>query len=346
MVGTFNEDSGRKAVTTLLAQIAPQRSTQYASLATTLAPHELRLSPLGGTIKSLDVVELGGQTYCRCVLGVEPDQVQLRELGMLAATSAFFWYHEALGEYTGPFLQPIEPGFASYFPPDFVTTRRYKGKTNEQFTHFLCNLAKFSSNFADASWNTLRVFDPLSGGGTTLFTALMLGADVAGVEKNTKDVQSTASFIKRYVQAQKIACKIKEEHLKKLGKRWWFSLGDAARQCVLTAGDTTKSAQLIAGFKKPHLIVTDLPYGIQHRGPLVNLLTEALPVWASLLTPGGAMALAWESTRFARDEMIGLVESTGRLIVLNESPYNQMAHRVDRVIKQRDIVVARLEPKS
>jgi hypothetical protein len=27
--------------------------------------------------------------------------------------------------------------------------------------------------------------------------------------------------------------------------------------------------------------------------------------------------------------------------VLNESPYDQLAHRVDRVIKQRDIVVVR-----
>jgi len=74
---------------------------------------------------------------------------------------------------------------------------------------------------------------------------------------------------------------------------------------------------------------------------LVDLLTEALPVWASLLTSGGVIALAWESTRFARDEMIALVESTGLLTVLNESPYNQLVHRVDRVIKQRDIMVAR-----
>jgi tRNA G10 N-methylase Trm11 len=90
------------------------------------------------------------------------------------------------------------------------------------------------------------------------------------------------------------------------------------------------------------LIVTDLPYGIQHRGQLVELLTEALPVWASLLTSGGAMALAWESTRFARNEMIALVESTGLLGVRNESPYDRLMHRVDRVIKQRDIIVAKL----
>lgn len=328
-------------MTTLLAQIAPQRSTQYATLATTMAPHELMLSPLGRVIKSIDVINLGGNTYCRCVFTAELDQIQLDELGMLATTSAFFWYYQALGEHTGPFLKPVEPKFVPYFSSDLVMTRRYKGKTNELFTHFLCNLAKFSSNFASAPWNTLRVFDPLAGGGTTLFTALMLGADAAGVEKNTKDVQTTASYIIQYAQAQKIACKLKEERLKKLGKRWCFLLGDALKQCILASGDTAASPHLMAGFKKPHLIVTDLPYGIQHRGQLVDLLTEALPVWASLLASGGAMALAWESTRFARDEMMALVEFTGVLTVRNEPPYNQLAHRVDRVIKQRDIIVAR-----
>jgi hypothetical protein len=222
-----------------------------------------------------------------------------------------------------------------------VSARRYKGKTNELFTHFLCNLAKFSSNFAAAPWETLRVFDPLAGGGTTLFTALVLGADVAGVEKSSKDVQLTAAFLKQFVQEQKIVCKIKEERLKKLGKRWWFTLGDAAKQCVLAAGDTAQSAQLLAGFKKPHLIVADLPYGIQHHGHLVDLLTAALPVWASLLIPGGAMALAWDSTRFARNDITALVEGSGLLAVRNEAPYNQLAHRVDRVIKQRDILVMR-----
>jgi hypothetical protein len=40
--------------------------------------------------------------------------------------------------------------------------------------------------------------------------------------------------------------------------------------------------------------------------------------------------------------MIHLVETVAPVTVLNEPPYAALAHRVDRVIKQRDVVVARL----
>jgi hypothetical protein len=39
--------------------------------------------------------------------------------------------------------------------------------------------------------------------------------------------------------------------------------------------------------------------------------------------------------------MIDLIQSTSALVVLDESPYDRMAHRVDRVIKRRDVIVAR-----
>jgi tRNA G10 N-methylase Trm11 len=228
-----------------------------------------------------------------------------------------------------------------------IMTRRYKGKTNELFTHFMCNLARFSSGYAHRPWSALRVLDPLAGGGTTLFTALVLGADVAGVEKNAQAVQSTATFLKQYARQQGIACQAKPERLKKLGKRWWFTLGKNPRkQFVLAQGETAQAAGLIAGFKKPHLIVADLPYGIQHHGQLVALLTEALPVWAALLQPSGALVLAWESTRFPRADMLALVHSTAPLAALDKPPYNMLAHRVDRVIKQRDVLVARLIQES
>jgi tRNA G10 N-methylase Trm11 len=105
-------------------------------------------------------------------------------------------------------------------------------------------------------------------------------------------------------------------------------------------GDTSDTPELVSGFK-PHLIVTDLPYGIQHRGDLVTMLTAAIPAWSSMLSTGGAMAFAWESARFPRADMVQLVESLAPLMVLNHPPYDALAHRVDRVIKKRDVLVAR-----
>ncbi|HEY3379060.1 MAG TPA: hypothetical protein VGL77_16375 [Armatimonadota bacterium] len=330
----------------LVAQIAPQRSTQYAALADALAAHELELSPLGKDIAPIERVVLGGQAYLRFDYNGALDGAQCRELGMLAMTSAYFEFREQFDEASGPWLRPIEAGYQPAFPPDLIMTRRYKGKTNELFTQFLCNIARHSSEFANEPWQNLRLFDPLAGGGTTMFAALLLGANVAGVEKVSGDVESTATFIEQYMREQGIPCRMKEERLKKIGRRWWFALGkgsaDAApQQCVIAIGETAHSADLLSSVKKPHLIVTDLPYGIQHRGELTGLLDEALPVWESLLLPGGALAMSWDATRFTRAEMVTQVRASVPLIILDEPPYNQLAHRVDRVIKQRDVLVAR-----
>lgn len=324
-------------MTSLVAQIAPQRSTQYSELASALAPHELALSPIGKHILRMVPVELGGQAFLQLELNRALELHELNELGALAMTSAFFEFHKRIGDVDGPFLKPIDTGFVPAFPEALVTTRRYKGKTNELFTHFMCNVARHSSAFANEPWHTLRLFDPLMGGGTTLLTGLMLGANVTGVEHNRDDVESTVSFISQYMREQELPCNLKEEKLKNAGKRWSFVLG--ARQCVLASGDTALSAKLLAGVKKHHLIVTDLPYGIQHAGALHELLTQALPVWQSLLLPGGAMAFSWESTRFAREEMVALVTGMSGMRVLNAPPYDQLGHRVDRVIKLRDVLV-------
>jgi len=324
----------------LIAQIAPQRSTQYADLATTLAPHELRLSLPDEVAPEIRPLTLAGQAYLQFDLPHMPDRKQRYQLGTLAMSNAFFRCYEKLGTVEGPLLQPVETSFRPKLPPDLAMSRRYRGKTNEMFTHFLCNIARFSSRFKETSWEEMTVFDPLSGGGTTLLTALVLGANAAGVEQNDKDVESTSAFLQQYLREARIGCQVRKERVTGAGRRWAFEIGRRPHQrCLIAHGDTAKAAALISGFK-PHLIVADLPYGIQHHGPLENLLTEALLVWASLLPKGGAMALAWESARFPREEMIALVEAASPLVVRNQPPYDALAHRVDRVIKQRDVLVA------
>jgi hypothetical protein len=169
----------------------------------------------------------------------------------------------------------------------------------------------------------------------------MLGAEAAGVEHSDQDVTSTVAYLRQFLQEARISHRVQEERLRRLGRRWTISIGkENMRRCILALGDTADSAGLVAGFK-PHLIVADLPYGIQHQGPLVELLTKALPVWTSLLPPGGVLVFAWDATRFPRGDMIALVETTSALAVLNTPPYDALSHRVDRVIKQRDVLVGR-----
>jgi len=114
---------------------------------------------------------------------------------------------------------------------------------------------------------------------------------------------------------------------------------------VLNA-DTTKSRE----FFRPatfDLVVTDAPYGVQHgsraaaalsRSP-TDLLADALPVWAELVRPGGAVGIAW-NTYLARREQLARLLADNSFEVLDSPPYLGFAHRVDQAI-HRDLIVAR-----
>jgi hypothetical protein len=324
---------------TLVAQVAPQRSSQYAELAATLGPVELALCPLAAQMSTIRPLTLAGQAYYAFDVPELPAGDQWRTVTPLAMTSAFFELFESLENRTGPFLRPIETGWQPALPPDLVATRRYKGKTNEAFTFFMLNIARFSSAFARDAWSALRILDPLAGGGTTLLAGLVLGADVAGVDLDLGDVESTGTFLQQYCREQGLACQTRQERLRGLGHRQSFVLGPGNQHCILAHGETAQSRELVSGFK-PHLIVADLPYGIQHQGPLKELLEHALPVWSAMLVPGGALALSWDATRFSRPDMLAFVRSVCPLAVRDDPPYDRIGHRVDRVIKRRDLLVA------
>jgi hypothetical protein len=328
----------------IIAQIAPQRSTLYSNIAEALAPIELSLSQLRPSLQSIEAVKLGRHEYLKFTVDLSVmDNSFLYELENLSMTSSFFLYFDSIGSEKGPFLKSIDIKNNHSIPYDLVMTRRYKGKTNEMFTHFMCNIARFSSSFFTYKWHDLRIFDPLAGGGTTLFTALYLGAETAGVEKNSNDVQSTITFLKQYAKEQKIPCIFKEERLNKSIKKYWFAIGANKKKCLLINGDTVDSPSYISGIKKPHFIVTDLPYGIQHGGQITELITNAFPIWLSTILPGGTIVISWDSSRFSRKEMINLIKGISPVNILDGDIYEKMAHRVDRVIKERDVIVAKKE---
>lgn len=328
-------------MTDIVAQIAPQRSTQYAELATTLAPYEIMLSTVGSHLTDdITPIEMGQQSYLKFELDTDLDTELMQELNNFAMTSAYFDFYDRLGDLEGPLLKPIEIPHEPPFPTSLISTRRYRGKTNELFTQFMCNVARYSSDYATTPWRKLTLLDPLSGGGTTLFVGLVLGADVVGVEKNQQVIESTISFLKQYMKEGRISAKFREDKFKNLGKRWFITLNQTIR-CVVGRGNTTDVQHFVNGLKRPQLVVTDLPYGIQHRTEWQALLEEALPAWSNVMADGGALVFSWDATRFPRDEMIEFVEDVSDFTVLNHPPYNQLGHQVDRVIKHRDVLVAR-----
>lgn len=344
----------------LALKITPQRSTQYANMAETLAAPELLASPLGMVIKEVVPVTLAGQAYLLVTVDDEylgdqlggwyqrrdryPQGAPLHILSRLGATSEAYEYFEQVGEVQGPLLRPLEPQFTPFVPLEMAEIRRYKGKTNEIFTEVLLNIALFAGAYSEQFTERLRILDPLAGGGTTLFLALAAGYDAFGIELERRDVETTAVFIKQYLNGEHIPYKETEER-RRAGKRYQFEIGrkGATRMLVLAHGDTSEAdvhMREVPGGPRVHAIVGDLPYGIQHFGEIAGLLCKALSTWERLLLPGGTLALAWNATRIERTAMVELLEQHTRLRVRNEPPYTQLAHTVDRVIKKRDIVVA------
>jgi len=333
----------------LALKITPQRSTQYANMTEKLAEPELLASPLGAAITHIEPVTFAGQAYLFVSLDNESVSSQCLELEQvlprLGATSEAYEFFERIGDVEGPFLRPLETTFVPFLPLEMAEIRRYKGKTNEVFTRVLLNIAVFAGVFTNQYTGRLRILDPLAGGGTTLFLALSDGYDAFGIEHQKQDVDTTVVFLRQYLNSIHMPYKELDERGRRTGRRYQFEIGrkGATRRLVLAHGDTCDAhlhMQEVPGGPHMHAIVGDLPYGIQHFGEIAGMLSKALPVWESMLLPGGTVALAWNATRIERTAMIDLVEKQTQLRIRNDPPYTRFVHTVDRVIKKRDILVA------
>jgi hypothetical protein len=327
---------------TLAAKIAPQRSTQYAALASALAAPEIQLSPLGAAIGEPREVVLAGQPYVLLDLAGALMPVQERALWQMGATSEFFWFHEQVGGVPGPFLQPLTPTWTPPLPPELVEARRYRGKTNEAFGRVLINIARWAHPGAPAT-----LLDPLMGGGTFVFIALCLGLNGLGIERGRSEVESTDTFLGQFLQGARVRHSRRAERVTG-GRRTIYAIDVPALGRSLTAvlahGDALDAPRLLGQLPRtlrPDLIVADLPYGIQHAGELPALLGGGLPAWHDVSGPEAILALAWDATRDARSEMVERVEQTGRWQVFRGGAWERLAHAVDRAIKRRDVLVAR-----
>src|SRR5258708_27053455 len=199
----------------LALKIRPQRTTQYADMTEKLAAPELLASPLGTAIKQIDPVTLTGQSYLlvtvdeECIRSIHPSlEATCPRLG---ATREAYEFFERIGDVEGPFLRPLETAFTPFVPLEMAEVRRYKGKTNEIFTRVLLNIAIFAGAYSNQFTGRLRVLDPLAGGGTTLFLALAAGYDAFGIEQQRQDVETTAVFVRQYLNSEHMPYKVIDE---------------------------------------------------------------------------------------------------------------------------------------
>jgi tRNA G10 N-methylase Trm11 len=255
---------------------------------------------------------------------------------------------------------PIEKNNFNYFNTDISSILKYTGKTNEIFTRMMINVALFSSDFYNEA--NIKLLDPIAGKGTTLFEGLICGYDVYGIEIGDKTVSEAYQYIKKYLETEKYKHNTKIEKISGENKSFTSSryIIETAKSKEDFKQENFKTIELIAGnsvyankyYKKNsfHIIVGDLPYGVQH-GNVTNekqssltrnpkeLLMSCLPGWRDILMPGGTIVLAWNKFVLSKEEMNSVFEQN-KFSVLQNDDYNNFEHRVDQAIK-RDIIVAK-----
>lgn len=232
----------------------------------------------------------------------------------------------------------IKPNF--YLHDDFIWGSKFKGKTNETLTQFMINIGLQYLAESNASKNTLKLLDPMCGRATTLFWAMRYGLQAKGVEHDRKALDDIRQITKKWCKIHKQKHQLKEGFVGKSnkqnqGKFLDFSIHESNMKIVI--GETQNVNSLLKG-EKFHLIVSDLPYGIQHfttentRNPL-DVIQKSAAAWADSLKPGGVIVLAFNRYIPKRQELIAAFENTA----LKDTNFSA-EHRMSESIV-RDIIV-------
>lgn len=335
--------------------LLPSANRVYTSGSPELARAELAVfsaAVLGGAVSEGALTDRGGVPY----LEFTAERLGDEATTFLSQLSAIY----ALFEADGSLLKPVELHRIDRYDDDLITILKYQGKTNEQFTKLLFNVTLMSSAFAaELGRRKLAVLDPLCGRGTTLNQALMYGCDAAGLDADQRDFEAYSAFIKTWLKRKRIKHHADYDGAvrrdgKVIGRRLQLSLAATkdehkaglSQRLDVVCADTTRAAE----FFRPDafdIVVTDAPYGVQHGSQTAtrlarrpqDLLSAAVPVWARLLRPGGAVGLAWNTLVAPREEAIAILAGAG-LEPLDSEPYRRFRHRVDQAIV-RDVLVAR-----
>ena len=214
---------------------------------------------------------------------------------------------------------------------------KYKGKTNENFTQLLINLAWLAGNMPEKA----HLLDPMCGRGTALFVALNRGWDVVGSDIDRAALREAEQFFKRYLEYHRFKHTTRRGSLTLRGKKSapYTDLTLAEGALRLAEVDATRVREAF-GAAKFDLLCADLPYGVQHGSnmPLETLLRLALPAWAETLKRGAAIALSFNAQTLPARKVRALLAGAG-LRVLEGGPYDHFEHWVEQAVT-RDIAVA------
>ncbi len=238
----------------------------------------------------------------------------------------------------GDLLRPLEKEPSYLLHEDFVFGSKYRGKTNEHLTQMLINVGKAA--LKNGAAHQLKLLDPMCGRATTLLWAMRYGFKAYGIEQDAAALGDITRNLKKWTKLHRQKHKLSDGFIgakNKSGKGKFIDFAiDEAFMRVAT-GDAKESA-LLYKKEKFDLIVSDLPYGVQHftthktRNPL-SAVEDAIEAWNSSLKSSGAIVLAFNSNIPKRKELIASFESRG----FKADPF-RAAHRMSESIV-RDVVI-------
>ena len=323
----------------------PHQNVRYRQSLLTIAAAELSMTLAalgrGGEVRP---VEMGGAAF----LTFDCDHLTQRDVRMLselASVYVMFTMEDAQ-------MVPMESAHPNYIGEDLPALLKYKGKTNEMFTDAMITMALASSAFMPVHDSQLIVCDPMAGRGTTMMLALRRGYHGVGIEIGKADVKECCDYMTRYLEYHRIKHKRSETSLivrgKCGGRETKFVLSDTAehfkdgdtRTLRMICGDTRDAAALLKP-QSVHLMVTDIPYGVQkgtagRQDSIGGTIAAALPGWQEALKPGGALAMSFNTYVTRRADLVRLCERAG-LEVIATPP---LEHWVEQAVS-RDVILAR-----
>jgi tRNA G10 N-methylase Trm11 len=238
-----------------------------------------------------------------------------------------------------------------------VQILKYNGKTNEQFTRLMVNLAVSACN---TNSRKITLLDPMCGKGTTLYEGLIRGYDVKGIEINGQWTKEIETYLIRFLKEGRYKHKaIRSKQSNAKGKKIAdvFNITLAADKVDYNDGKTqmfqlfnadTTMANILIKKKSCDMIVSDLPYGVQHkskdnkglktsRSPL-ELIKVAIPAWNYAIKRNGSIVLSYNEFTMKYKDIAQVLGENG-FRVLDEHPYNDYLHRVNQSIN-RNLIVA------
>ena len=323
----------------------PHQNVRYRQSLLTIAQAELSMTLAAlGRAGEVRAVQMGGAPF----LTFDCDHLTQRDVRMLselASVYVMFTMEDAQ-------MVPMESAHPNYIGEDLPALLKYKGKTNEMFTDAMITMALASSAFMPVHDSQLIVCDPMAGRGTTMILALRRGYHGVGIEIGKADVKECCDYMTRYLEYHRIKHKRSETSLTVRGKcggrETKFVLSDTAehfkdgdtRTMRMICGDTRDAAALLKP-QSVHLMVTDIPYGVQKgtagkQDSIDGTVERALPGWLEVLKPGGALAMSFNTYVTRRADLVRLCERVG-LEVIDTPP---LEHWVEQAIN-RDVILAR-----